>query len=78
MVDKGFTIATELLKVGADLVIPPFLTAARSQFTEQEVTDTHSIARVRVHVERAIRRMKCYHVFDRVVPLTFAGSVNQF
>ena len=77
MVDKGFTISADLAKVGATLVIPPFLTAARSQFTQQEVTDTQSIARVRVHVERAIRRVKCYHFFDRVVPLTFAGSINQ-
>ena len=53
MVDKGFTIAGELAKVGATLVTPPFLTAKRTQFSKQEVTDTQAIARVRVHVERA-------------------------
>ena len=34
MVDKGFTIAGELAKVGATLVIPPFLTATRTQFSK--------------------------------------------
>jgi len=53
MVDKGFTIEGELAKVGATLVIRPFLTATRPQFTKQEVTDTQAIARVRVHVERS-------------------------
>ncbi|KAK2160764.1 hypothetical protein LSH36_127g09046 [Paralvinella palmiformis] len=75
--DKGLTIEGELAKVGATLVIPPFLTATRPQFTKQEVIDTQAIVWVRVHVECTIRRVKCYHFFDRVVPLTCAGSINQ-
>ena len=62
-VDKGFTICAELLKVGVILCDSPFLT----QFTQHEVTDTQSIARVRVHVECAIRTVKCYYFFDRAV-----------
>ncbi|KAG1668937.1 Translation initiation factor eIF-2B subunit gamma [Nymphon striatum] len=77
MVDKGFVIKDLLEEVGASLVIPPFLTANRSQFEADEVSMTQSIARLRVHVERAIRRVKCYHIFDRPIPLTLAGSINQ-
>ena len=77
MVDKGFTIADLLAAQGATLVIPPFLTNARPQLERHEVSQTQSIARVRVHVERAIRRVKTFHVFDRVIPLTMAGTVNQ-
>ena len=43
----------------------------------EEVTDTQSVARVRVHVEHAMCRMKCFHFFDGVAPLTFVGSINQ-
>ena len=43
----------------------------------QEVTETQQIARLRIHVERAIRRIKEYQIFDKVLPLSLAGSVNQ-
>jgi len=52
MVNKGFKIEGELAKAGATLVISPFLTATRPEFTKQEVTDTQAIARVHVHVEQ--------------------------
>ena len=77
MADKGFTISHLLEKQGATLNIPPFLTDKRSQFTKQEVASTQNIARVRIHVERAIRRIKEYHLFDSVIPLSLAGSINQ-
>ena len=77
MMDKGFVIADLLkpLKVSYDL--PPFLTSNRSQFEEAEVQETQNIARARIHVERAIRRIKENHIFDRIIPLNMAGTVNQ-
>ena len=77
MVDKGFTIEDLLRPLGCSLVIPPFLTANRSQFTKEETEQTQTIARLRVHVERAIRRIKEYHLFDGTLPISLAGSVNQ-
>lgn len=76
MADKGFLIQPLLDTVGCSLVIPPFL-RNKHQFTEEEVTATQTIARLRIHVERAIRRVKEYHIFDSVIPLSLAGTINQ-
>ena len=84
MADKGFLIEDLLKKVNATLVIPPFLGKSKGcnvsggkQFTAAEVSNTQEIARLRIHVERAIRRVKEYHFFDRVQPLVLGSSVNQ-
>lgn len=60
---KGFLIK-ELLPPGVSLNIPPFLTTA--QFTPQQVVQTRTIARARIHVERAIGRIKCYAILDSI------------
>ena len=78
MADKGFLIQDLLEEKGALLVTPPFLSKTRNmQFSKNEVSQTQNIARLRIHVERAIRRVKEFHIFDSVVPLTLAGSINQ-
>ena len=57
LADKGFPqIKSELSKRDAMLVIPPF--AFNPQFTHDEIDDTYKIASVRIHVERAIQRIK--------------------
>ena len=38
---------------------------------------TMRTSNVRIHVERAIRRVKGWHIFDQVLPLSMAGVVNQ-
>lgn len=74
MADKGFLIQDLLEPKKATLTIPPFLSRSISfQFTSKEVTETQQIARLRIHVERAIRRIKEYQIFDKFL----AGSVNQ-
>ena len=77
MVDKGFRIQDLLDEKCAFRHMPPFLDQCRTQFDADEVLQTQSIARLRVHVERAIRRVKCFHIFDRPVPLTMAGSIDE-
>ena len=77
MMDKGFLIEDMLQPIKATYDLPPFLTADRSQFEEEEVQDTQNIAHVRIHVECAIRRIKEYHLFDKVIPLNIAGTINQ-
>ncbi|XP_061162591.1 uncharacterized protein LOC133200491 [Saccostrea echinata] len=76
MADKGFLIEDLLDKKQASLIIPPFL-GEKGKFSASEVAQTHEIARLRIHVERAIRRIKEYHIFDGVIPLNLAASINQ-
>ncbi|KAJ8937031.1 hypothetical protein NQ314_012114 [Rhamnusium bicolor] len=61
LADKGFLLK-DILPPGVNLNIPPFLVT--SQFTPEQVYRTETIARARIHVERAIRRMKCYKILD--------------
>lgn len=76
MADKGFLIEEMLVKRKASLIMPPFL-GPKGKFSATEVAQTHEIARLRIHVERAIRRIKEYHIFDGVIPLNLAASINQ-
>lgn len=76
MVDKGFQIQDLLEPKHATVVIPPFL-GQKGKFSQQEVSNTHEIARLQMHVERAIHRIKDYHIFDKVVPFNFASTIDQ-
>ncbi|XP_047211218.1 uncharacterized protein LOC124861468 [Girardinichthys multiradiatus] len=75
MADKVFLIQDLLDEVGAKLIIPPF--KHPGQFSEKETEQTQAIARLRIIVERAIARVKRYHIWDAPVPLTLIGTVNQ-
>ena len=76
MADKGFDIADLLMSKQVSLNLPPFL-RGQTQFSAQEVLQTKNIAKVRIHVERAIRRIKEFHLFDLDISLSTLGSVNQ-
>ena len=65
MADRGFDIS-DILPAGMTLNIPPSK-GSRTHLTAQEVEDTARIAAVRIHVERAIGRVKNYHILDRVM-----------
>ena len=76
MADRGFTIEDYLTPMGVKLVIPAFL-HGREQFTEVEIVKSQQITSERIHAERMIQLLKCYHIFDRVIPLNMIGSLNQ-
>ena len=42
-----------------------------------EVIKTQEIASLRIHVERAINKIKNFHIWDRVIPMHQFGIVNQ-
>ena len=75
MADKGFTIQ-DILPLGTTLNIPPFL-GQNAQMSAEDVIHTQQIASVRIHVERAINRIKNYKIWSGVVPLSSFGLVNQ-
>ena len=76
MADKGFDIQHLLDPINVKINIPPFL-KMNSQMSAAEVAQTQQIASERIHVERAINKIKKFHLFDRVIPLSLAGTVNQ-
>ena len=56
MADNGFTIQ-DLLPLGVSLNIPPFLRSS-SQMPAEDVVKTQETASLRIHVERAINKIK--------------------
>lgn len=76
MADRGFTIEDLLLPLGVKLNIPPFL-GERSQMEAGEVVETQQIASLRIHIERAIRRVKEFDILSNVMPASVASSANQ-
>lgn len=75
MVDHGFDIST-LVPAGVTVNMPPFV-AGRDQMTAAETGETMSIASVRIHVERAIGRIKTYHILDGTLPNTLSSYATQ-
>jgi hypothetical protein len=76
MADKGFVIDDLLAEKNCKLVIPNFL-QQKGQFSAAEAEENKTISNLRVHVERANRRFKEFHLFDSPVPLNLVGSINQ-
>ena len=63
LADKGFLIQG-LLPVGVSVNVPPFLN--HGKLTESEARATKSIARCRIHVERANARLKGFKILSFV------------
>ena len=75
MADKGFSIENDLPPY-VQLNIPPFL-REKGSLTIEEETQTRRIASVRVHVERAIRRIKTFRILKTVFPISMAADLNK-
>ena len=75
MADKGLTIQ-DLLPLGVSVNIPPFL-GSSSQMPAVDVVKTQEIASLCIHVERAINKIKNFHIWDGVIPLHQLGLANQ-
>lgn len=76
MADRGFTIRDILFERKINLAIPSF-TNKGAQLSEEQVTSTRRIANVRIHVERAIRRIKVFKIMSQVVPITLVPKVDK-
>ena len=75
MPDKGFTIE-DLLPLGIKLNIPPFI-GSQGQISSEDLVKTQTVASLIVHVERAINKMKDFHIWDKVLALNLHGVVIQ-
>ena len=76
MADKGFDIVYDLMCIGVKLNIPPKLMCANKQMPKSHVITTRKIASLRIHVERAIQRIKVYRILSSVVPLSISPIVE--
>ncbi|XP_063761364.1 uncharacterized protein LOC134879043 [Eleginops maclovinus] len=76
MAVRGFPIEDLLIKHDVDLA-KPFYTKQCGQSTEKWLTCTRQMARVRVHAERAIRRLKVYRILTQVVPRSMAAKIDK-
>ena len=75
MADWGFDISEDLPE-GVELNIPPFM-RGKDQLTVKEETKTRRIASVRIHVERAIERIKNYRILKRRFPTSMITELNK-
>ena len=75
MADRGFTIDDLLFPRRVKLNIPAF-TKCKPQLSNEDLTTTRRIARVRIHVERAIRRLKCFKILSGTVPVASLKSFD--
>ena len=76
MADRGFDIMDDLAPRGVKLNIPPFL-RGKSQLDQRELIETRRIASLRIHVERCMERIKNFHIFDGVMPLSLIDVADQ-
>ena len=75
MADRGFDIA-EYLPDEVHLIIPPFL-RGKEQLSAVEEAETRQVASVRIHVERAICRVKTFRILNPVFPIAMAADLNK-
>ena len=75
MADKGFTIQNMLSEIKVGLNIPAFLN--EKQFSAEDIQIGRKIASLRIHVERAIGRMKDFQILKGTIPISVARLTNQ-
>ena len=75
MGDKGFLIADLCTTNGIHLIIPPFKKNGR--LSKSEVESTRRIANLRIHVERAMERIKNFRIINGVVPISLHDKISK-
>ena len=74
MADKEFNIQDLLAIKGAALIAPPNMSS--KNVSSYASTATRRVATSRVHVERNIRKIKCFSVVGGVIPLKFKSYIT--
>lgn len=75
MADRGFNIRDILLKKNATLNMPAF--SGGKQLSSRAVIRSRRIASVRIHVERAMKRIKNFKIIQGIIPLQLKSSMDQ-
>ena len=72
---RGFMVAEELGVRGIKLVTPAF-TKGKKQLSRKDVEKSRQLSRFRIHVERAIRRLKTYKIMSTKMPISLLRYDN--
>lgn len=76
LADKGFPgIKAPVENKHGVMVFPPF-SKGQLQFTNEEMEMTYQVAQVRIHVERAIQRVKVFNILNSRVPTELIPSMT--
>lgn len=75
MADRGFNVRHLLLRKKATLNIPSF--SFNKRLSAKAVKRSRRIASVRIHVERAICRMKTFRILSGIIPIKLRFQLNQ-
>ena len=68
LADKGFPEIKETVNESGKkvlVIMSPFL-EKKSEFNKQETEETYCIARVRIHVERVMQRLRTYNILNKI------------
>ena len=72
MADRGFNIRDLLTSKNATLNMPPFTRRApngnKKKLNVDEIKQTRNIAKLRIHVERAVERLKNFRMLSNIIP----------
>ena len=68
--DKGFMMHHEFAEVLHYLAVPAKARRGQKNFDTDQMMDTTTIARKRIHIERAFRRGQEYEILHRRIPIT--------
>ena len=77
MADRGFLIEGVLNDMGVKLHLPSFKGSDRPQLSAREVFSSEKISSVRIHIERAIQRIKTFHILDGELKLSMKEVAEQ-
>ena len=75
MADRGFQIKEDLLHYYCSLSIPPGA-RVKSQMTSGECKTAKEVANLRIHVERAINRLKEFKILKNTLSINMLPLVD--
>ena len=77
MADREFLISGILNDMGIKLHMSSFKGTEKTQLTSSQTIRSENIFKVRIHVERAIQRIKTFHILDGEDKLSMKDIAEQ-
>lgn len=75
MADRGFLVKEEVMMKRGTLIIPP-AAKGTEQMSSANVKVTKEVANLRIHVERAIQRLKTFRILKYTLPITLLPLID--